>query len=345
MATITYEAREITSLLNLVDTYVRWKTVSKRSDRSYAHYHPSEWGKCLRMQQYKHYAWKGLIDVKYAEPDSTKQRLFDKGHNMHIRWQEYFADMGVLMGKWKCKNLLCNMFNDQGNPITAYTYGGYDADKARLQLYESKKSRIYGEDEPIFKPDKCVCGCRNFEYLETKVEAPELNIKGRADVILNCDNLTEDRFQGVRMTYNPKYLPRKGGKVVGDMKTIGSKSWANQLKKRGPHKDYLVQLTIYAHILNCDFGIIMYENKDNSEMLWYQVPKNDRWWEIVQEQAKIMIEMASDKKRKKLPPPKYEKKNTYACKYCDFRNLCHQSKIWSSPNLEKNRNDFYKDLL
>ena len=89
----------------------------------------------------------------------------------------------------------------------------------------------------------------------------------------------------------------------------------------------------------------MYENKDNSEMLWYKVPRNDRWWEVIQEQAKRMMKMASDKNKKRLPPPKYLKKDTYSCKYCDFRNLCHQSKVWDNPNLERIRNDFYKELL
>ena len=50
----SYTPPEVTSVMNLVDTYIRWRTVSTRYDRSYEHYHPSELGKCLRMQQYKH---------------------------------------------------------------------------------------------------------------------------------------------------------------------------------------------------------------------------------------------------------------------------------------------------
>ena len=55
-----------------------------------------------------------------------------------------------------------------------------------------------------------------------------------------------------------------------------------------------------------------------------------------------MMEMA---KTKKLPPPKYESKTNYSCKWCDFRELCHKSKIWDCPTIEKKRREFYKSLL
>ena len=214
-------------------------------------------------------------------------------------------------------------------------------------IYKERKTRIYGKNEPIFRPKKCKCGCTDFEYLETAVIAPELNIKGHADLIFNCDNLMEERFKGVKISYNKDFLPTNGSRVVGDMKTIGSKAWANQLKRKGAHKDYLIQLTIYTHILGCDYGIIMYENKDNSELMWFHVPRNDRWWEIVQFQAKKMIEMAKpdNNGKVKLPPPKYATKKAYACTYCEFKNLCHKSIVWDNPGLEQNRREFYKELL
>ena len=142
--------------------------------------------------------------------------------------------------------------------------------------------------------------------------------------------------------YNPKFLPLGKSRVVIDMKTVGSNAWKNQILAKGPHKDYFIQLTIYVHILDCDYGVIAYENKDNSKMMWFQVPRNDEWWEIIQYQSKMMIEMS---KSRKLPPPKYSSKACYSCKWCEFRELCHKSKVWEDPNLEKKRREFYKSLL
>ena len=332
MVNQTYTPQEVISIMNLVETYIRYRTVSCRGDRSYDHYHPSEMGKCLRQQQYKHYAWKGLIEVKYPDPDSEKHRLFDKGHNMHKRWSNYFDKIGgILLGRWQCKNPLCYMFNDDGDRNDTFSIDN---------LYKNGKGRIHkGENNsPIFKPEKCVCGYNKFKYLETHVRAPELNIKGNADIVLNCENLKEERFKGVRISYNQKFLPIGKSKVVIDMKTCGSNAWKNQVMAKGPHKDYLIQLTIYTHILDCDYGIVAYENKDNSKMAWFQVPRNDTWWEIIQTQVKTMIEMS---KNKKLPPPKYESKKNYSCSYCDFKSLCHKSKIWESPSLDKKRREFY----
>ncbi len=334
----TYTPQEVSSMMNLIDTYIRWRTVDTRGDRSYDHYHPSEFGKCLRMQQYKHYAWKGLIDMKYADPESQKHRLFDKGHNMHARWSNYFDQIGgILLGRWKCKNKSCFLFDSKGE------LANLDQKECQKRI-ASGDSRVYeGKDNnPIFRPEKCICSCKDFEYLETHVRAPEINIKGNADIVLNCDSLTEERFKGVRISYNQKFLPINGSKIVIDMKSIGSNPWKNQILAKGPHKDYLIQLTIYVHILNCDFGIVAYENKDNSKMAWFQVPRNDTWWEIVQEQAKTMMEMSKDRK---LPPPKYESKKNFACSYCDFKSLCHKSKIWESPTVDKKRTEFYKSLL
>ena len=96
MGNSAYTPKDIQSLLGLIDTYKRHQAFQTRFNRSYKHYHPSEWGKCLRLQQYKHYVELGLIELEYEERDSKILRLFDKGHNMHERWTHYFEDIGVL---------------------------------------------------------------------------------------------------------------------------------------------------------------------------------------------------------------------------------------------------------
>lgn len=332
-----YEAKEVTSLINLVDTYKRWTNFNTKNDRSYEHYHPSEWGKCLRMQQYKHYAHLGLIEVAYKELDSKTLRLFDKGHWMHERWVKYFDSIGILRGRWRCKNVLCWLFDDNGK---------LDTNKIPIEtIYEENKSRVYGTNElyGIFKPDKCICGCEEFSYLEMPVVAKELNIKGSADVILDCSTLDIEKFRGVRSTFDPKFLPMNGSKIVGDMKSIGQSAWDFQLMKKGAHKSYLIQLTVYAYILDCEYGVLMYENKNNSTLKWYKVEKNDKWWEVIQWQARTMQDMTSSKQ---LPPPRPKDKSSYDCKSCEFSSLCHKSKIWKDEkSLEKNRKGFYKCLL
>ena len=85
MAYEEYTPKEISSLMGVIDTYLRWNQYQRKNERSYEHYHPSELGKCLRTQQYKHYVQKGYITLEFEPFDSKKLRLFDKGHNMHSR--------------------------------------------------------------------------------------------------------------------------------------------------------------------------------------------------------------------------------------------------------------------
>ena len=150
---------------------------------------------CLRTQQYKHYVELGLLKVEYKPMDSKILRLFDKGHNMHGRWANYFDDIGgILRGRWKCKNISCFMFDDDGKLKKDLT------SKKTSKIFADGKSRVYGkgEESGIFKPSICKCGCKNFEYLELSVIDEDLNIKGHADLIIDCSNLSIDRFKGVR---------------------------------------------------------------------------------------------------------------------------------------------------
>jgi hypothetical protein len=332
-----YVPKEVQSLIGLVDTYKRDDHFSQKGLRSYNHYHPSEMGKCLRTQQYKHYAQLGYIDVEFKELESKILRLFDKGHNMHERWSRYFTEIGILRGRWKCKNAGCLLFDKKGNMKKNV------AQQEKKDIIKYNKTRIYGMDHTLgdFRPEKCECGFNSFEYIETPVVDKEINMKGQADLILDCTDFDINKFS-VRTTFDPKFLPSANQKIVADMKSIGSGQWKRQLEAKGPHKPYIIQLMIYIYILGCDYGLLIYENKDNSEMKWYKVEKNDSWWETINKQAKMMIDMAASKK---LPPPRPLTKTVWECQGCDFKNLCHKSVIWKDENLESKRKNFYGELL
>jgi len=329
---------EIVSLMNVVDTYKRWENYQSQGDRKYNYYHPSELGKCLRLQQYKHYAYLGLIKVEYADFNSQMLRLFEKGHKMHERWVNYFDNIGILRGRWKCKNKLCYLFKDDGSTINNY-------DNQNIHdMINSNKSRIYGEENKfgVFKPEKCICGCKSFKYKENVVKSDELNIKGNSDVTLDFSQFNAEKFQGVRKTFNIDFLPTNGEMVVGDMKTIGQSGWDYQLMKKGAHKYYLIQMTTYVHLSDYSYGVLMYENKNTSELKWYKVNRNNEWWDAIQYQTIAMKEMAKDKR---LPPPRPLEKSSYDCKNCEFASLCHKSGIWKDPDLNQKRKSFYKCLL
>ncbi len=324
-----YTPPEISNLMGFVDTYLRWKFEQGRGNRRYLRYHPSEWGKCLRKQQYLHYIELGFIKIDQPPIGSQLIRLFDKGHNMHTRWQQdYFNGMSILRGRWKCTNICCRFWDSNGK---------FKPDEDNVG-----KPRIYGEDDLIgsFKPDVCACGNKKFKYMETPVESKELNFAGRADAVLDFSKFDVKRFEGVRCNFNIKTLPIKP--IVIDMKTISDYQWKGKLLKTGPHIEYIIQLIIYIHLLDCEYGIILYENKNTSSTLYCKVDRNEEMFETIKWQSKMMQQMDD---RKLLPPPRPSQKNDKDCKKCEFSHICHGSLIWTDDDLEEKRKKFYRNIL
>ena len=325
-------SKQSQSVLELIDTYCRWRKKNE-PPRGYVIYHPSAFGKCLRNMQYLKYSEKGIKGMILPEEEfSGKQiRLFDTGNCMHNRWAKYFEEIGILRGVWQCANPVCKFVTDSG------TFSG-----TSMESSYKEPSRIYGKEEKqgILKPKECICGCRNFKYHEVSVERKDLNMYGHADMILDFTVLPEDKFKEVKVTFDIKEFPTKP--IVVDMKTCNNFAFS-KLEGSGPDSAYQIQLVIYSNILDCEYGVLIYENKDNSEVSAFKINKStDTAFKEVEKQAKTMIEMA---KHNILPPPRPASKDCFECKKCQFRSLCLSSPIWENENLNKLRKDFYGVLL
>ncbi|MFW6173467.1 MAG: PD-(D/E)XK nuclease family protein [Elusimicrobiota bacterium] len=326
---IGYVSPEIQSIIGVVNTHLRWKIT--QNDRRYHKYHPSAFGKCLRQMQYFRYAEEGLLDMPVQEFEPNIVRIFDNGHFMHDRWQNYFEDIGILMGVWECKNPFCYLYDDNGNPKVSV---------------DSKNRRIYGKDSKngIFKPEECICGCTDFQYKEVTVYSEEMNLCGHADLIVDFSKLSTDRYKGILWDFNIDQLPQNP--IVIDMKTMNDYRWKQKLMKYGPSMEYKIQLCIYANLLDVDFGLLLYENKNNQDIRAFKVEKNtDTVFALIRQQAMQMNAMANFDP-KKLPPPRYADKTNKECSRCPFKKICHNGKIWEEINLlNEKRNNFYGKLL
>lgn len=325
-------APETQSILELIDTYCRWRK-NNEYPRGYKIYHPSAFGKCLRNMQYLRYSEDGLKGMVLPSEDfSGKQiRLFDKGNKMHSRWAQYFEEIGILRGIWQCANPACKYVDDNGS------ISGVPLES----IMHRERPRMYGKEETlgIFKPEKCICGCKDFVYHEVLVKREDLNMYGHADMILDFSNLDDKKFNDVKVTFDMSAFPKKP--IVVDMKTCNDFSFSKL--SSGPDLAYQIQLTIYANILDCEYGVLIYENKNNSEAKAFRINKNtETAFAEIERQAKTMDEMA---KHHILPPPRPSSKDCYECKKCLFRGLCLNSSIWDDDNLNKLRKEFYGSLL
>lgn len=331
---------EVTNIMNVINTHLRWKSING-APRGHEVFHPSAFGGCLRRMQMQRYAERGFIKAEEEVKDPKTLRIFDTGHSLHARWAKYFEDVGVLRGVWECKNPCCFLWDDNGKyagdhdscPFVVGEHGGITKDAP-------KKPRVYGRDNKLgcFKPKACACGHSEFEYHEITVEDKSLNFRGHCDQILDFSNFDPDKYKqgnAVDVLFKKEELPQKP--IVLDMKSINSFNFKSKLE-HGPSLVYRTQLVIYCNILDLEYGVLVYENKDDSSTKIYKVDRNVEMWKKITEQASFMNEMVNEKM---LPPPRPISKDDYECRYCEFQSMCHSSKIWDDPNLLQKRLKFY----
>jgi len=333
---IVRQPPEVTNLINLVNTHLSWKNLNG-PPRGFEIYHPSAFGNCLRKMQYQRYEERGLIQSDDGTPEPRMVRIWDTGHSMHDRWARYFEEIGVLKGIWECMNPVCETYNDDGRLRRP------EGSESLMQMDACPKPRKYGREikTGCFKPEACKCGCKQFKYHEVSVIDKELNFHGHADMVLDFSNFDANMYKegnGVPILFKPEDLPKKP--IVIDMKTVNSFKFKSKLKEN-PDFGYKVQITIYANVLDLEYGVIIYENKDDCNTKVYQVGRNPELWEKIKEQAAKMNSMVDDKL---LPPPRPTSKTGFDCKYCDFTSICHGSKVWNDPNLDAKRHAFYGDF-
>jgi hypothetical protein len=327
------QSPEVINILNVLNTYLKWKNLNG-PPRGYESYHPSSFGACLRKAQYQRYTDRGLIKIQKEEIDPKTIRIYDTGHSMHARWAKYFEEIGVLRGVWHCTNPLCQIYEDSKQIRTPLPL------PSAMESKEVPYPRIYGKGEKLgcFKPNVCICGCSDFEYHEITVEDRELNFHGHCDQILDFSQLDLSIFNkgnSVSVLFKPEELPKKP--IVLDMKSINSFGFKSKLED-GPSLVYKTQLVIYCNILDLDYGVLLYENKDDSSTKIYKVDKNPEMWQYICKQANEMNAMVEDTL---LPPPRPVSKEEYDCRYCEYQSICHKSKIWDDPELMQKRLKFY----
>jgi hypothetical protein len=340
-----YLPPEVSSVIDLVDTYLKW-TAATAPDRGHERYHPSAWGQCLRKMQYQRYVERGWLTAAPEEHAPFLLRIFGNGHSMHDRWRSYFEGLGILKGYWKCQNPACAFVDKNGNIDNSLKIDDLMADPGHFL----KLRREYGRDElhGVFRPEKCVCGWNKFHYDEISVVDEQLNFYGHADMILDFSRFDPDKLSKVPQSYKIADLPNKP--VVVDMKSCNHFDF-QEVAKGNPHSYYEVQLMVYANILKCDYGILIYENKNNQRTAAFRVDRNeDTLWPQIRQQAIDMNDMVevideNGQVHHLLPPPRPAFQDSKDCSYCQFKDICHASSIWEDPELQKKRKEFYGDLI
>jgi CRISPR/Cas system-associated exonuclease Cas4 (RecB family) len=139
---------------------------------------------------------------------------------------------------------------------------------------------------------------------EFKITAEDPPIFGYGDVMLNWE----------------------GQELLGEIKTMPSEGFEYRKNSGKPKTGHLVQLLIYMKILKKDKAVLIYENKNNHELLILPVELNDYYARWVDQAFDWMKEVRKAWTDRTLPEKNY-RSNSKICKTCPISKMCAEAGI------------------
>ena len=161
----------------LIGDIERHLLAKKPEDRRTDVLHPSEMAKsdwCLRAS---YFALSG-VPVKKENPNLRLQSIFDEGHSIHAKWQNWFSEMGVLHGYWDLgapNNKTWATSKDLvGIPDKVYKEVPLVYDELRIAGHADGWIKGIGED--------CLIEIKSIGAGTIRIEAPDLIAKADGDL-------------------------------------------------------------------------------------------------------------------------------------------------------------------
>jgi CRISPR/Cas system-associated exonuclease Cas4 (RecB family) len=116
-------------------------------------------------------------------------------------------------------------------------------------------------------------------------------------------------------------LDWEGEDLLGEIKTMPNDGFEYRKIAGKPKTGHLIQLLIYMKILNKSRAILIYENKNNHELLIFPVELNTYYFEWVENAFEWMRTVRKAWEDKTLPTKNY-RSNSKICKTCPIRDAC-----------------------
>lgn len=126
--------------------------------------------------------------------------------------------------------------------------------------------------------------------------------------------------------YGDVMLNWEGQELLGEIKTMPSEGFEYRKNSGKPKTGHLVQLLIYMKILKKDKAVLIYENKNNHELLILPVELNDYYARWVDQAFDWMISVRKAWTDRTLPEKNY-RSNSKICKTCPISKMCADAGI------------------
>ena len=121
--------------------------------------------------------------------------------------------------------------------------------------------------------------------------------------------------------YGDVMLDWQGEELLGEIKTMMNEGFEYRKLNRKPKPGHLIQLLIYMKILKKQKAVLIYENKNNHELLVIPVEVNDYYIQWVNNTFEWMRNVRKAWENKTLPEKNY-RSNSRICKSCPLSKVC-----------------------
>jgi CRISPR/Cas system-associated exonuclease Cas4 (RecB family) len=138
--------------------------------------------------------------------------------------------------------------------------------------------------------------------MEFRVKTEDPPFDGYGDVMLNINN----------------------ERVIGEIKTISNEGFEYKKNSRKPKMGHLMQLLIYMKVWKVGKGVMIYENKNNHELLTLPIVVNDHYRRWVDQAFDWMKDVYKNWKDNQLPQKPY-RSNSKICKVCPIQKACAEA--------------------
>jgi CRISPR/Cas system-associated exonuclease Cas4 (RecB family) len=158
-----------------------------------------------------------------------------------------------------------------------------------------------------------------------RIQAAMMN-SGIAKTYINDKNEKTTEFKVIHndppiFGYGDAMLDWEGEEIIGEIKTMMSEAYEYRKKTNKPKTGHLVQLLIYMKILGKSKGALIYENKNNHDLMIIPVEVNEGYIKWINYAFDWMREVRKAWEDQTLPTKNY-RNNSKVCKSCPVKATC-----------------------
>lgn len=124
--------------------------------------------------------------------------------------------------------------------------------------------------------------------------------------------------------YGDAMIEWNGEELVGEIKTMPNDAFEYFKINGKPKKGHLIQLLIYMKILKKARGVLLYENKNNHDMIAFPIEVNDGYRKWVDYAFDWMNQVRNAWETQQLPKKNY-RSNSKVCKSCPVKAACAEA--------------------